>query len=464
MKLKYNTLLFILPLLLVMSCSQSVEYKSIYFAGQIVNPKEKSLEIFQNERSISTSKLNRNNNFEFKLDSLTEGLYTFKHGVEYQYLFLEPNDSVVMRLNTWDFDESLVFSGRGAAKNNFLIQLFLKNEKEKKLFHSYYKLEEVDFSRKIDSLITIKLNHYKKFKENIVVSSKFESLVQTAIYYPIYSIKEKYAHNYKVYHRLEKSKKLSDYFYAYRQNTDINDIQFLNYYAFNRYVGDYLLNISDEIHEKDTSKQLSTIILKQINSKIKNEKLKNNMLHHAIINCLLDKKCCDKDKKEVKNIFYTNCTDKEKVADVNKIVKSLAQLKKYSRFPSLDAIDYQNKKIELDDLKSDKKMVLYFWPKEANRIQYLAKRVNYLAKEYPNFRFIGLDNQLKKYKWKKYIKKYNFNKKNQFQLVDTTKNKWFTNQFPRAIILNKKGIIQNDFSYLSHHNFEKILAKIEKYK
>ena len=55
-------------------------------------------------------------------------------------------------------------------------------------------------------------------------------------------------------------------------------------------------------------------------------------------------------------IFYKNCTDKEKIADVNKIVKSLAQLKKYSSFPSLDAIDYQNRKIDVLDQPFSSKM------------------------------------------------------------------------------------------------------------
>ena len=56
-----------------------------------------------------------------KFKNLKGGLYTFKHGVEFQYIFLQPNDSLLLRLNTWDFDESLVFSGKGAEKNNLLI-------------------------------------------------------------------------------------------------------------------------------------------------------------------------------------------------------------------------------------------------------------------------------------------------------------------------------------------------------
>ena len=38
----------------------------------------------------------------------------------------------MFRLNTLDFDESLVFTGEGAKKNNYLINLFLEHEKEEK--------------------------------------------------------------------------------------------------------------------------------------------------------------------------------------------------------------------------------------------------------------------------------------------------------------------------------------------
>ncbi|MCF6351339.1 MAG: peroxiredoxin family protein [Flavobacteriaceae bacterium] len=461
MRFKLHNILLFLLLIIVFSCNTAPKNNTTYFVGQIVNPKEISIHLFKGENEISLTQLSAVNKFNFTLDNLTAGLYTFSHGVEFQYLYLEPNDSIIMRLNTWDFDESLVFSGAGAEKNNYLIQLFLKNEAEEKLFYPFYKLDEVAFTKKTDSLVNIKLNHYNKFKKHTKVSSAFNELVQKAIYYPIYSIKEKYVENYKRYHKLKKSKPLSNHFYAYRKNIDINDSRFLNYYAYSNYIGNYLLNIAAKIKEKDNSQRLSVIVLEQVNQKIKNESLKNTMLHHAIINCLLDKNCHIEDKEKAKRIFYENCTDKKKVNTIKKMVNSLELLKKGSTFPSLNAINSENKNIFLDDLKSNQKLVLYFWPKEPKRIHNMAKRVNYLSHRHENIQFIGLDNQLDNKVWKTHIKTNKLPIKNQYQLVDTTKNKWFTNEIPRAIILDKNGIIQNDFTYLSHRNFEKILLQSE---
>ena len=43
---------------------------------------------------------------------------------------LQEGDSILIRLNTKEFDESLVFSGQGSEINNFLIEMFLAHEEE----------------------------------------------------------------------------------------------------------------------------------------------------------------------------------------------------------------------------------------------------------------------------------------------------------------------------------------------
>ena len=73
---------------------------------------------------VDTLLLDKNNRFIHKISNFTSGLYAFSHGGEYQWVLLEPKDSLLLRLNTIDFDESLVFTGKGARKNNYLIKNF----------------------------------------------------------------------------------------------------------------------------------------------------------------------------------------------------------------------------------------------------------------------------------------------------------------------------------------------------
>ena len=57
----------------------------------------------------------------------------------------------MLRVNTVDFDESLTFSGTGAARNNLLIDMFLINEAEDQQMPPMYLLTPNNFEAKIDS-------------------------------------------------------------------------------------------------------------------------------------------------------------------------------------------------------------------------------------------------------------------------------------------------------------------------
>ncbi|MGK0127951.1 MAG: hypothetical protein ACI87F_001471, partial [Candidatus Azotimanducaceae bacterium] len=92
------------------SCNTSDKSKkNTYFGGQIINPKSNNIILMKDEKVLDTLWLNSDNSFLAKFDSITEGLYSFKHGsykkgFEFQYVYIEPTDSIIIRLNTWDFD------------------------------------------------------------------------------------------------------------------------------------------------------------------------------------------------------------------------------------------------------------------------------------------------------------------------------------------------------------------------
>ena len=103
------------------SCGQA------YFGGEIINPNNDHVVLYDSsETPVDTLYLDENNRFTFHLENLNPGLHSFVHGGESQVVILEPNDSIMIRLNTLDFDESLVFTGKGSKKNNYLIELFVK--------------------------------------------------------------------------------------------------------------------------------------------------------------------------------------------------------------------------------------------------------------------------------------------------------------------------------------------------
>ena len=94
-----------------------------YIGGEIINPKNKNVVLYNSEGKVVDSfTLDTNNRFLHKITDLKSGLYSITHGGEYQMILLEPRDSVMFRLNTYDFDESLVFTGNGARKTITLLR------------------------------------------------------------------------------------------------------------------------------------------------------------------------------------------------------------------------------------------------------------------------------------------------------------------------------------------------------
>ena len=92
--------------ILTFSCKTATKdnYAKSYFGGEIINPKTNFVLFLKDHKVIDTLLLDENNRFLKEYDTLKEGLYTFKPGTEVQSIYLEPSDSILVRLNSWDFD------------------------------------------------------------------------------------------------------------------------------------------------------------------------------------------------------------------------------------------------------------------------------------------------------------------------------------------------------------------------
>lgn len=85
-----NKLLFILFFsLLFIACNKDKSKSACYFGGEIVNPNSKFVYLCKNNKVLDTILLDKNNRFFQKYDTLTPGMYTFKHEPEYQYIYFE---------------------------------------------------------------------------------------------------------------------------------------------------------------------------------------------------------------------------------------------------------------------------------------------------------------------------------------------------------------------------------------
>ena len=111
MQKKYTLFTYFLAVLIsinLLACKDQFSHAdyTAYFGGEIENPKTNYLIFMKGDQIIDTFYLDKNNRFFHKFDSLTPGLYSFKNEPEYQYVYFEKNDSLLIQLNANDFDNS----------------------------------------------------------------------------------------------------------------------------------------------------------------------------------------------------------------------------------------------------------------------------------------------------------------------------------------------------------------------
>ncbi len=454
-------------LMLSLSCISSKENNITFFGGKIKNPKAEYVYFFEGKKLIDSAKLDINNRFSFELDSIKIGLYHFWHGPEFQYLYLEPQDSLLIYLNTWDFDESLIFSGKGSAKNNYLINLYLEQEKNEKNFKNNYRLNEEEFSAVINNGIQDKLTKYNQLieSESDVPSEFFERLAKTGIYFPYYYIMEYYPFNHKWMLKLKDLPALSEEFYSYRKKINFNDETLLDYTPYTLFIKTHLYHLA--YIERDLDREKSNIELNYMNlvkDKIHIESFKNRLLAGSLWKSLSANYLTVNEFNNLQNFFYNNCTDETYISELKKSVFQKEQFKKGDMLPKLVVYNTNGNEVSINDITKNNIAVIYFWPKELGKIEMLHEKLIILKKEYPNVLFIGIERNKNQSDWKGFIESKHLAKNKQFNLSKSSENySWFEGNTARTIIINDQGNVENAYLFFNNKYFENHLKKFKKH-
>jgi len=181
-------------LLLLLSCNETVDTpSSAFFGGQIINPSSDYISLYKYDQRIDSLNLNEKNRFSRKYDSLDFGLFRMEHLPENQMVLIEAGDSIWSYANMSDFNASLVFSGIGSAKNNFLMDTYLDLEAEIGFLSSKYATNSQEFGHIIDSLLLEKRNKWNLFVQQNKLSPLAQKVTQAAYVYPYANRLERYA-------------------------------------------------------------------------------------------------------------------------------------------------------------------------------------------------------------------------------------------------------------------------------
>lgn len=448
-----------------------------FIGGEIINPIDNKVLLSKSNIIIDTIFLDQHNRFLYKINDLESGLYAFKlqayNAIEFQLALLEPNDSIMLRLNTMDFDESLVYTGKGAKKNNYLMNMFLKNEEDTKKFLEYSQLEPTIFENHLDSLSAIRHNNLNEFILKYKPSTLFQEIAKGNIDYNCYISKEIYPFIYFGDNEIKNLDSLPKSFYNYRKYIDYNNKtlkDYFTYYSFLRYhfrtlaLSEDLKKSHDSTFDRG-SYSYNLTRLKLIDSLVLIEDIKNPLLSMSTMSFINNSKDLN-GFDSLLQFYYEKCTDNNDKNHIKKLVNSLKHLKAGNKIPDITLLNYKNEDIKLYSLIK-KPTVLHFWSREyKSHFKESHKKVRELKDKYPEVNFISINVDEPNVKSNfKVLTQYNYSTNGEYQLKNKKSGKQALaiNPIIKVMVIDKKGkIAEGHTNMFSIHFEEQLLGLLNK--
>ena len=430
-----------------------------YFGGEIINPKSKWVLLYKDNELIDSIPLDEHNRFFTKFDSLPQGLYAFHHEPEFQYVYFDKNDSLMLRLNTHDFDGSLVFCGRGEEKNNFLTEMYLLNKNDKDQMYPSFDLNPENFLKVADSSYREVLAFYKAQKEKLQWSEDFDLYAKAATDFHYYTKREFYPIAHQRRNPLDSLFNIPDDYYDFRKGIASDNEKLAHFMAYVRY---FTARIDNLTYEKITDLPEDSIFLKKldlVDSMIENPFLKSRIATNIVYFYLAAEKELSENDKVLKKYVQIS-TDVASKERINKLATSVRNMASGKKLPEIILTDDDKTTISSDELFKSK-TVLFFWSKKSEQHCFsVHKKVNELAQKYKNIQFVGINVDEDFPDRKEYLSKNKLltSEVKQYQVNSTElREKWATTRFSQALIIEQNGAINNAFANIFDVGFEKNL-------
>lgn len=419
-----------LVLALLYACGGDPQPKhSFYFGGEIVNPTSEYVVLFKGETPVDSAKLDASGRFELRLDTIQNGLYHFFHRPEYQYLYLEPGDSLQIRLNTVAFDESLVYSGQGEAVNNFLMDLFLEAEGEDPIIRDgYTRLEPGVFRHRLDSLLERKLGKLEVLSGEEPLSEGAREVAYSTILYRNYFYRESYPFWHRKFSEDRTLHPLPGDFYDYRKKISYNDpdLAFLRpYYDFMKF---HIANIAYMGCQEacdETKLTFSKTLhfnrhqLSIIDSLVSQEELRDNLFRTVAFDYLL-KNDTEAHFEIFMEDFQLRSANNRHLQEIHDLREGIRNLRANKPLPLLYVRNQEGDSLLLGDLSTGAgSTVFYFWSgPEPRHLRNISQKVRELEVSYPQHRFIGICLRTEWDRWNELVDTYGLNPQQQFWARD----------------------------------------------
>jgi hypothetical protein len=454
-KLILSTLIF--PFLI--SCNQKNFNEDFYLGGEIINPSSRFVNFYYNNVKIDSIELNSENKFFKKIENINPGIYRIEHLPENQNIIIEKGDSLWLRVNVEDFNESLTFSGRGSSKNNFLVDINNMDTYENEYLSQYYVQESDIFRKKIDSLMNEKLKIWELFNKSVNQKKLSSNITKSSIKYNYYNKLERYA----ILRGTNWTKSKKESYYDYRDDINLNDTDLS---LFDPYVT-FLMNYFNEktldsgeiyFNEKNnTDFNIKKLLI--IDSQIDDPYLKNNLARATAIEEILNFKNNKFHDEFIDYYSYVNSSDKY-LNEIIQLYEDIKKMQKGNVLPEVSIIDYQGKEILTSKELKGSKTLLYFWSQtQMNHYRRTIKRIEELKQIFPNFRFVGICIQpyTDMVIQAQNILNLDLSDQYSFKNFEESSKSWVLTFLNKTIIIDQKSYIIDGFSNLFTNDVEQVL-------
>jgi len=460
-----NYIIPALILCLMTSCKKdfSGDNYVAYFGGEVANPTCSYVLFCKDNKVIDTIPLKKDNTFFKKFDSLTPGLYTFKHNPEFQYIYFDKNDSIKVHIDSKDFDESVIFCGRGDQKNNYLMDMYLRNENDRNNMFESFDYDLKKYNAFIDKTNKDNVKFYNSKKEEIKWNDEFDVYAKAIVEFPYYTKKEVYPFIHKMRTGEDVSDKLPKDYYTYRNKIDYSNESLTEFSPFVMYLDHMLNNVGaikyhNHFSDVDLALKININKLNIADSLITNQKVKNIVLNNIALKYLLQDQNMVNNQEFLKT-YYKYSTDKSKKNEILKIGNAIQLLTVGRKLLEVQLIDADGKIVSSNNIIT-KKTVFFFWSEKLNsHLIATHKKVLEFKAKHPDYNFVAINLDENQEQWKLDLKKYNFGTITELRCAnfEDIKAKWAITKVHRTLIINADKTIKNGFTNMFDVNFEKEL-------
>lgn len=433
--------------------------EQVFLGGQIINSSHSYVKIFKDSYLIDSLALDRQGRFQIQFDSLESGMYNLEHLPHIQTLFLEKGDSIWVRINASDFEESVVFSGIGASKNNFLIELDLEMNQENSFLSNFYAQNPETFKSIIDSLIELKHNRFNNFKSQSQLSAETVLVTQSAYLYPYATRLERYAllrgTHWDSIQRAE--------FFKFRDSLNLKEHRLAHFRPYISYLMNYLNQKaldSGQAYFKFKDKTLFNLQrLNVIDRNIQSQQLRNILARAVAFEEILN--FDNHDNHEIfLGYFLALNTSPKYTAEIVGFHDNIENLQPNMPLPEVRLSDLNGNELSSNELFSKQTTVLYFWSQ--SQMPYLKKsqeRIVEFQKQFPQVRFVGVCLQPLSPLVKDVFQMMGIDPAHQYALANfqNASERWVITLLNKAIVIGPEGKVINGFANFASNDWIPLL-------